>query len=160
MSELERLGVRVVNGRLGGKGGDDSDEQTSSHDRENNSSAENNDDQIGVSPEQQNSDSEALLDWQSEAYLQTLLARRNSSLGLSMTGDNKTLAQCGSMSSLGQSMAIDGNPTIPTNRPFAGGVPAAAGEAERHDQEQSRSSGMELGCLAGGGLGLSANANQ
>jgi len=100
-----------------------------------------------------------------DADLSTLMmARRNSSLGLSMMND---AGRRGSLSSLGQAVGLDGGDvTMPPHRPLVGGGAAAAYEAARHDhfaqksaEQQRRSSSLGLGSL-GGGMGMSVNPNQ
>lgn len=155
MLELERLGVRVVSGRLGRKAGEDGedDEPVSK--------------KMGVpgmpSVERSNS-----IGWgASDADLNSLMmARRNSSLGLSMMNDGRR----GSLSSLGQAVGLDtGDPTMPPHRPLVGGGAAAAYEAARHDhftqksaEQQRRASSLGLGSLSGGigNMGMSVNPNQ
>ena len=160
MLELERLGVRVVSGRLGRKageegedGGGDKKAMAAGHPAAGLASAG------GMS--RNNS-----LGWGSDADLTNILSRRNSSLGLSMMND--TMGRRGSLGSLGQLIGMDGDPTMPPHRPFVGGGAAAAFEAARHDHfaqknaEQQRRASLGLGGLGGGvsGMGMSVNPNQ
>ena len=165
MVELERLGVRVVSGRLGRKAGEEGDEPPPAQDKPKPLPGSNDTHSGGNIMAQPGMERSSSLGWGSEADLQTLMARRNSSLGLSMMGE--TLARRGSLSSLGQVMGLEGDPTIPPHRPFVGGGAAAAYEAARHDhfqqksaEQQRRASSLGLGSLAGGGLGMSVNPNQ
>ena len=166
MLELERLGVRVVSGRLGRKAGEEGDDPPPVQEKPKNlpvaNDAANNGNIMAQNSGMERSSS---IGWGSETDLQTLMARRNSSLGLSMMGE--TLARRGSLSSLGQVMGLEGDPTIPPHRPFVGGGAAAAYEAARHDhfaqksaEQQRRASSLGLGSLTSGGLGMSVNPNQ
>jgi hypothetical protein len=166
MLELERLGVRVVSGRLGRKAGegDDEDEGESGGQKAKPVQSMAN---IGGQPMERNNS----IGWSgSDADLNSFLApgRRNSSLGLGMmTGDGRR----GSLNSLGQAVGLDvGDPTMPPHRPLVGGGAAAAYEAARHDhftqkntEQQRRASSLGLGTL-GGGLGnvgaMAVNPNQ
>lgn len=98
----------------------------------------------------------------SDAELNSLMmARRNSSLGLSMMTDRR-----GSLGSLGPAIGLDpGDPTMPPHRPLVGGGAAAAYEAARHDhftnksgEQHRRASSIGLGSL--GNMGMSVNPNQ
>lgn len=171
MVELERLGVRVVSGRLGRKAGEDGDEPSTPNEKKGIASVQVPPGGLqgphavasGPSMERKNS-----MGWGSEADLSTLMARRNSSLGLSMMND--TMGRRGSLSSLGQMMGLDGDPNMPPHRPLVGGGAAAAYEAARHDhftqksaEQQRRASSLGLGSLTNGGLGgmgMSVNPNQ
>lgn len=162
MLELERLGVRVVSGRLGRKAGEEGEDETP-----NKKSGV-----PGVGPsgpgggppvERSNS-----MGWGGDAELNNLIQRRNSSLGMSMMTDPQ--GRRGSLSSLGPVVGLDGE-AMPPHRPLVGGGAAAAYEAARHDhytqqksvEQQRRASSLGLGSLAGGGLsqmGMSVNPNQ
>jgi hypothetical protein len=157
MLELERLGVRVVSGRLGRKAGEEGDEDSLPPGKK----VEN-----GVGPIERHSS----IGWgSSDPDLNNLMmARRNSSLGLSMMHDGY---RRGSLGSLGQVVGLDtGDPSMPPHRPLVGGGAAAAYEAARHDhftqksaEQQRRASSLGLGSLAGGGIsnmGMSVNPNQ
>lgn len=144
MVELERLGVRVVSGRLGRKAGEDGDDDMGS----------------------KRMDPNAGLGWGTDADINQIMARRSSSLGLSMMSEGRR----GSLSSLGQVVGLDGADIMPPHRPLVGGGAAAAFEAARHDhytnkagEQQRRASSLGLGTL-GGGLGgmsgMSVNPNQ
>jgi hypothetical protein len=158
MVELERLGVRVVSGRLGRKAGEEGDEN---EDEMPTSSVKKT--SVGGGPSVERSNS---IGWGADADLQSLMARRNSSLGLSMMNDGRR----GSLSSLGQVVGLEGDLSMPPHRPLVGGGAAAAYEAARHDhftqksaEQQRRASSLGLGSLAGGGLsqmGMSVNPNQ
>jgi len=158
MLELERLGVRVVSGRLGRKAGDDDDEAKKNT--------------VGVPPPpvaRNNS-----LGWGAGADLDALMQRRNSSLGLSMMNDSE-FKRRSSLNSLGPALGLDTgiDPTMPPHRPLVGGGAAAAYEAARADhyqqkreEQQHRASRLGLGMgggMGGGGMpqmGLSVNPNQ
>lgn len=173
MLELERLGVRVVSGRLGRKAGDEGDEQSAPQDHQNSllqsTDSVPNGNMASVNPGinglQQRSGS---LGWGNEAGITSLMAQRNSSLGLSMIND--TLGRRGSLGSLGQVIGLEGDSSVPPHRPFVGGGAAAAYEAARHDhftqksaEQQQRASSLGIGSLAGsgiGGMGMSVNPNQ
>jgi len=144
MLELERLGVRVVSGRLGRKADDDE------------GSPEKKMDPGGPQDDRRNS-----MGWGTNAgEIDHMMARRNSSLALAMVGDRR-----GSLGSFGQMPGLDsGDPMIPPHRPLVGGGAAAAYEAKRHDhfagkaaeQQQRRSS---LGGLSSMGS-MNVNPNQ
>jgi hypothetical protein len=162
MLELERLGVRVVSGRLGRKAGDDGEDSTVQGDKKGGAMAVQAPGMGGPV------DRSPSLGWgSSDADLSTLMARRNSSLGLSVMNDGRR----GSLGSLGQVIGMDGgDPTMPPHRPMVGGGAADAYEASRHDhfsrknaEQQRRSSSLGLGNLTSGGLGnmgMSVNPNQ
>lgn len=158
MLELERLGVRVVSGRLGRKAGEEGDDGSLPGDKKVSLVG-----QPGLPGDRNPS-----LGWGgAEADLSSLMARRNSSLGLSMMND---AGRRGSLGSLGQVVGMDGtDPSMPPHRPMVGGGAAAAYEASRHDhyaqknEQQRRNSSLGLGSLAGSGLGnmgMSVNPNQ
>ena len=110
--------------------------------------------------------------WSSGADLDSLMQRRNSSLGLSLMNDND-LKHRGSIGSLGPALGLDSEPGMPPHRPLVGGGAAAAYEAARADhyaqkreEQQRRASSLGLG-IGGGGLngggmqmGMSVNPNQ
>jgi hypothetical protein len=159
MVELERLGVRVVSGRLGRKAGEDGEDDPMDPKKGGHPGGMS----IG-GPIERNSS----MGFGGEMDLNALMARRNSSIGMSMMGD--TMNRRGSLGSLGQTMGMDGDPSMPPHRPFVGGGAAAAYEASRHDhytqksaEQQRRASSLGLGNLTGGGLGnmgMSVNPNQ
>jgi hypothetical protein len=114
------------------------------------------------------------LGWGSAADLDTLIQRRNSSLGLSIMNDSD-FKRRSSLNSLGPALGLDTgvDPTMPPHRPLVGGGAAAAYEAARADhyqqkreEQQRRASGLGLGMggSMGGGsmpqMGLSVNPNQ
>mmetsp|Transcript_10270 Transcript_10270/g.18173 ORF Transcript_10270/g.18173 Transcript_10270/m.18173 type:complete len:487 (+) Transcript_10270:102-1562(+) len=162
MAELERLGVRVVSGRLGRKAGEDDDDPQAKPPQVDVRSA-------GVpAMDRKNS-----MGWGSNADLDSLMQRRSSSLGLSMLNDD--MNRRSSLSSLGPVLGLDagnmGDPTMPPHRPLVGGGAAAAYEAARADhyaqkreEQQRRASSLGLGAMGGGGgmpqMGLSVNPNQ
>jgi hypothetical protein len=172
MLELERLGVRVVSGRLGRKAGEEGEDDASQGNSAKKAGmpgqvgggGSNGGGGGGPSVERNNS-----MGWGGDADLSSLIGRRNSSLGLSMMTDNQG-GRRGSLSSLGPVVGLDGDPTMPPHRPLVGGGAAAAYEAARHDhftqksaEQQRRASSLGLGSLAGGGLsqmGMSVNPNQ
>jgi hypothetical protein len=159
MLELERLGVRVVSGRLGRKAGEDGDDDDVEAPKKQ-----------GVPPVQGMGgmmDRSNSLGWgNSDAELSSLMGRRNSSLGLSMLNDGRR----GSLGSLGPGVGLDPSEVaMPPHRPLVGGGAAAAYEAARHDhftqksaEQQRRASSLGLGTLGGGlgGMGMSVNPNQ
>lgn len=167
MLELERLGVRVVSGRLGRKTGEEGDEGGTGVPMPQNNGVPDNKKAVhpggpvqGVgAPPMERSNS---LGWGGDADL-LMASRRNSSLGMSMIGDNRR----GSLNSLGHVVGLE---STDPHRPLVGGGPAAAYEAARHDhliqksaEQHRRTSSMGLGSLAGGGLGnmgVSVNPNQ
>lgn len=163
MLELERLGVRVVSGRLGRKAGEDGDDDSGSETAKKGPTAS-----VTIPGGNMPIERTSSIGWgASEADLNSLMmARRNSSLGLSIMND----AGRGSLA-LGQVMLDPGDPTMPPHRPLVGGGAAAAYEAARHDhftqkasEQQRRASSLGLGSLGGNGglgsVGLSVSANQ
>lgn len=160
MLELERLGVRVVSGRLGRKAGDEDDSDKKTQDLPRGPAPVAGGNNVG---------------WNSNADLGTLMQRRSSSLGLSMMND-ADLKRRSSLNSLGPILGLDsGDPTIPPHRPLVGGGAAAAYEAARADhyaqkreEQQLRASSLGLGAMGGSGMsgggipqmGLSVNPNQ
>mmetsp|Transcript_76498 Transcript_76498/g.115126 ORF Transcript_76498/g.115126 Transcript_76498/m.115126 type:complete len:418 (+) Transcript_76498:586-1839(+) len=162
MVELERLGVRVVSGRLGRKAGEEEE-------------AEKKPGGSGEMPRAPPTDRNNSLGWSSNADLDSLMQRRSSSLGLSLMNDSD-LKRRSSLSSLGPALGLDSNdPAMPPHRPLVGGGAAAAYEAARADhyaqkreEQQRRASSLGLG-MGGGNLGagsgmpqmgLSVNPNQ
>eukprot|EP00538_Stauroneis_constricta_P004636 CAMPEP_0119552382 /NCGR_PEP_ID=MMETSP1352-20130426/5404_1 /TAXON_ID=265584 /ORGANISM="Stauroneis constricta, Strain CCMP1120" /LENGTH=452 /DNA_ID=CAMNT_0007598615 /DNA_START=121 /DNA_END=1479 /DNA_ORIENTATION=+ len=161
MLELERLGVRVVSGRLGRKAGDDDDAEKKAA-----AAAE-------LSRTMPPVDRNNSMGWATNPDLDNLMQRRSSSLGLSLMNDNDKRRS--SLGSLGPALGLEtGDPAMPPHRPFVGGGAAAAYEASRADhyaqqqQQQRRASSLGLG-IGGGGLGgpgagmqmgLSVNPNQ
>lgn len=163
MTELERLGVRVVSGRLGRKAGDEDDAPT----------PKKSTGAPAVAPPAVTNRKDSL--GMGFADLDNLLQqRRNSSLGLSML--NEDLNRRGSLGSLGPSLGLEGgNGGEPPHRPYVGGGAGAAFEAARADhyaqkreEQQRRASSLGLGGMGGmsGGsssmpqIGLSVNPNQ
>jgi hypothetical protein len=162
MLELERLGVRVVSGRLGRKAGEDDDGEP----------------QKPVDMRPVGGGGQPAMDrnmgWPSNPDLDQLMQRRSSSLGLSMMTDD--LNRRSSLSSLGPALGLDGgslggDPSMPPHRPLVGGGAAAAYEAARADhyaqkrqEQQRRASSLGLGGLGNGAsmpqMGLSVNPNQ
>jgi len=164
MLELERLGVRVVSGRLGRKAGEEGEEVGDKKAGPGVPPSQGMTSGVGgPSAERNNS-----LGWGSgDADLNMMMARRNSSLGLSMMNDGRR----GSLGSLGPAIGLDpGDPTMPPHRPLVGGGAAAAYEAARHDhftqksaEQQRRASSLGLGSLSpgiGNMGGMSVNPNQ
>ncbi|GKY98401.1 hypothetical protein MPSEU_000797600 [Mayamaea pseudoterrestris] len=163
MAELERLGVRVVSGRLGRKGGEDDDESESEGRKKGPTKG------VNISAASMPMERTSSIGWGgADADLNSLMmARRNSSLGLSIMNDTGR----GSLA-LGHVMLDTGDPTMPPHRPLVGGGAAAAYEAARHDhftqkasEQQRRGSSLGLGSLGGGNggignVGLSVSANQ
>ena len=157
MVELERLGVRVVSGRLGRKSGEEGEEGGAGDKKSGGMAAQSG---MGGPMDRNNS-----IGWGSpDADLSSLMARRSSSLGLSMMND---AGRRGSLGSLGQVVGMESD--LPPHRPMVGGGAAAAYEASRHDhytgkgEQQRRSSSLGLGTLGGGSLGnmgISVNPNQ
>eukprot|EP00934_Nitzschia_sp_Nitz4_P009029 Nitzschia sp. Nitz4//scaffold112_size70979//40328//42413//NITZ4_005904-RA/size70979-augustus-gene-0.85-mRNA-1//1//CDS//3329533271//9019//frame0 len=163
MLELERLGVRVVSGRLGRKAGEE----------------EEGEKKPGGAPTPVARTTPPIprnnsLGWATNADLDNLMQRRSSSIGLSMLSDKDLGPRRGSLSSLGPALGLDSNdPAMPPHRPFVGGGAAAAYEAARADhyaqkreEQQRRGSSLGLGMggsnIGGGGMqmGLSVNPNQ
>jgi len=157
MQELERLGVRVVSGRLGRKAGDEDD---------NPSSKKSSGAATAVPPPAMQSRKDSL--GMGFTDLDNLMQqRRNSSIGLSMLNDD--MNRRSSLGSLGPALGIDGSSGgEPPHRPYVGGGAGAAYEAARADhyahkreEQQRRASGF-----MGGGpsnmpqMGLSVNPNQ
>jgi len=162
MQELERLGVRVVSGRLGRKAGDEDD--TPSSKKSSGGAA------VVPPPNMQNRKDSLGMGFPTD--LDNLMQqRRNSSLGLSMLNDDMNHRRS-SLGSLGPSLGLDGgNGGEPPHRPYVGGGAGAAFEAAREDhyarkrEEQRRVSGLGLGGMGGGPsnmpqMGLSVNPNQ
>jgi len=159
MAELERLGVRVVSGRLGRKTGDDDDGLGKSS--AGGSALNNRKDSLGMGF----SDLDNLMQQQ----------RRNSSLGLSMLNDD--MNRRSSLTSLGP-LGLDGGRNtgngdgMPAHRPYVGGGAGAAFEAARadhyaqkRDDQQRRANSLGLGGINSGSsqmpqMGLSVNPNQ
>jgi len=161
MQELERLGVRVVSGRLGRKAGDEDDAPSSKKSSVNS---------VVVQPPvmQNRKDSLGMGFTDLDNLMQQ---RRNSSLGLSMLNDD--MNRRSSLGSLGPSMGLDGGNTgEPPHRPYVGGGAGAAFEAARADhyaqkreEQQRRASSLGLGGMGSGPsnmpqMGLSVNPNQ
>lgn len=188
MAELERLGVRVVSGRLGRKAGEEDE------------------------PSEKKPSGTQHIVWLSFAFVfvpslmvfrfvsfrfakeppaaapapaapavgtswpssiseldNIIQQRRNSSLGLSMMSD-RDFNRRGSLGSLGGILGFEPttDPTVPPHRPLVGGGSAAAYEAARADhyqqkrEEQVRRASLSL-AMGGGSVpmgGLSVNPNQ
>lgn len=109
MVELERLGVRVVSGRLGRKAGEEGEDSPDPK-------------KMGGMPGMDRNPSMGL---GGDMDFNNFMARRNSSLGLSMMND---MNRRGSLGSLGQVINMDGDAGIPPHRPMVGGGAAAAYE--------------------------------
>jgi len=155
MLELERLGVRVVSGRLGRKAVEEEEEKKPG--------------EMPRGPPLGRNDS---MGW--SADLDSLMLRRSSSLGFSLMNDDPNRRS--SLNSLGPILGLDSNDAgMPPHRPMVGGGAAAAYEAARSDhyaqkreEQQRRASGLGLGMgggnLGGGSgmpqMGLSVNPNQ
>lgn len=170
MVELERLGVRVVSGRLGRKAGEEGDEDDpdlvgigggavgSANDGAlvDASSSGNSD----LPPEVGSTNNNAAAAWGADAELNRIMARRNSSLGFSSMID---AGRRGSLGSLGGLMGLDsGDPTM-----FGMGIGSGFGIGSdfsiKGPDQQRRNSSLGLGSLAGGGIGnigMSVNPNQ
>jgi len=165
MTELERLGVRVVSGRLGRKTGDDDDAPTPSK-----SSVP----QAVAPPPVANNRKDSM--GMGFTDLDNLMQqRRNSSLGLSMLNDD--INRRSSLNSLG-TLGLDGGngggggDSIPPHRPYVGGGAGAAFEAARADhyaqkreEQHRRANSLGLGAMGSGPsqmpqMGLSVNPNQ
>jgi hypothetical protein len=148
MLELERLGVRVVSGRLGRKAGEDGDDDMDPPTTKKNVASNNNMGALGISPPIERSGS---MGWGNDGDLNSLMNRRNS-MGLSMMNDGRR----GSLGSLGQVVGLDNVDPSLAHRQLGGGFDV--GEAQR------RASSLGLGSLAGGGglggMGMSVNPNQ
>lgn len=161
MQELERLGVRVVSGRLGRKAGDEDDVPLLKKSSGTPAvvpapgTMQNRKDSLGMG----------------FADLDNLMQqRRNSSLGLSMLNDD--MNRRSSLSSIGPGLDGGNNGGEPPHRPYVGGGAGAAFEAARADhyaqkreEQQRRASGLGLGGMGGGPsnmpqMGLSVNPNQ
>ena len=167
MLELERLGVRVVSGRLGRKAGEDGEDEVVGPGGKK-PGVPTLAGMVGPGIADRNN---SMGGWSGApgADLNDLMmghgARRNSSLGLSMMNDGRR----GSLTSLGQVGLDTGHPTMPPHRPLVGGGAAAAYEAARHDhftqksaEQQRRASSLGLGSLGGGlgNMGMSVNPTQ
>jgi len=162
MQELERLGVRVVSGRLGRKAGDEDDAP----------SAKKSSGAAAVVPPPAMNNRKDSLGMGFTDLDNLMRERRNSSLGLSMLNDDMNNRRT-SLGSLGPSLGLDGgNGGEPPHRPYVGGGAGAAFEAARADhyaqkreEQQRRASGLGLGGMGGGPsnmsqMGLSVNPNQ
>jgi len=170
MTELERLGVRVVSGRLGRKTGDDDDAPTPSK-----SSVP-----PAVAPPQVANSRKDSMGMGFTDLDNLMQQRRNSSLGLSMLNDD--INRRSSLNSLG-TLGLDGGnggsgsgsgggDSIPPHRPYVGGGAGAAFEAARADhyaqkreEQHRRANNLGLGGMGGGPsqmpqMGLSVNPNQ
>lgn len=145
MLELERLGVRVVSGRLGRKAGDDDEPGgpgLGSGDKK--APMATGMAGLGASPSIERSNS---IGWGVDGDLNRLIDRRPSLGGLSFP----TEARRGSLGSFGQVVGLDGDMA---QVGLGGGF---MGDASR------RQSSLGLGSLAGGGIGgmgMSVNPNQ
>jgi len=163
MTELERLGVRVVSGRLGRKTGDDDDTPSTQIKSSGPPAA-------AAPPPVVNNRKDSL--GMGFTDLDNLMQqRRNSSLGLSMLNDD--INRRSSLNSLGP-LGLDGGggDGIPLHRPYVGGGAGAAFEAARadhyaqkRDEQQRRANSLGLGGMGGGPsqmpqIGLSVNPNQ
>lgn len=135
--ELERLGVRVVSGRLGRKAGEEGEEEKK-----------------GSAPMNLGPASSVDRGWggAADGDLNGLMANRRGSMGISsMMNDGRR----GSLGSIGQMVGLEGSDGL-GHQSLGGGF--NLGDAQR------RSSGLAgLGNIAGGGLGtmgMSVNPNQ
>jgi hypothetical protein len=171
MVELERLGVRVVSGRLGRKAGEEDDDEApaprpASAKKPKASKAQPQ--QQATQPQQQLPpvDRKNSLGW-GMGELDQLMQRRSSSLGLSIMNE-ADFSRRGSLGSLGPALGLDAD-LPPPHRPLVGGGAAAAYEAARadhyqqkRDEQQRRASSLGLGMSGnmGGMGGLSVNPNQ
>ena len=190
MTELERLGVRVVSGRLGRKAGEEDEGETpgKATGRLQKFKRMRNrlefaclivcpwcDDltewfliitlrQVGAGVG--SADKRGSMGWGTNPDLDTLMQRRSSSLGLSMLNDD--INRRSSLGSLGPALGFDGHlgDAMPPHRPLVGGGAAAAYEAARADhyaqkREEQQRRASSLG-LGGMGaqMGLSVNPNQ
>lgn len=142
MLELEKLGVRVVSGRLGRKAGEDDDQDDDGIDIPNKPGDTAGSGGRGISTSMEGLSGENPAENYS-AELDRFMARRNSSLGFLDARRN-------SLGSLGGLMGFDS-----TDQSVLGlGIGA---------DPSRRSSSLGLGSLAGGGLGnigMSVNPNQ
>jgi hypothetical protein len=148
MNELERLGVRVVSGRLGRKAGEDGDEESESGDKKVNLKAPAS---VIAPVERRNS-----LAWGGDAELSALISKRNS-LGLSGIMNDRR----GSLGSLGPVLGMDGVDL--GHRPIGSGGSVTGFDSGFHQEQQRRTSSLGLGSLSGGNLGnmgMSVNPNQ
>lgn len=152
MVELERLGVRVVSGRLGRKAGEEGDEVSESGDKKMDASGQTDmGAQAGLSAPVERTNS---LGWGGEADLSALISKRNS-LGLSGIMNDRR----GSLSSLGPMIGMDG---VDIGHRQMGSGSSVSG-FDSGFQQQRRTSSLGLGSLSGGNLGsmaMSVNPNQ
>ena len=143
MVELERLGVRVVSGRLGRKAGDEDEPETPGEGNEKKNSMAAGMAGLGPSPSIERSNS---IGWGTDGDLSRLIDRRPS-LGLSFPTDTRR----GSLGSFGQVVGLDSDMAqVGLGGGFMGDV-------------QRRQSSLGLGSLAGGGIGsmgMAVNPNQ
>lgn len=147
MVELERLGVRVVSGRLGRKAFEEGDDVAVPPEKKSSDPVQRMGVMAGGSPPMERNGS---IGWGVDGDLNSLLNRRTS-MGLSMMNDGRR----GSLGSMGQVIGLDGGDPTMAHRSLGGGYDI--GEAQR------RASSLGLGSLAGGGLGsmgMSVNPNQ
>ena len=161
MVELERLGVRVVSGRLGRKAGEEGDEDIEDNKIESHgvSGPTNASNAPGIGSDILGDNNST--NWATDAELNRLMTRRNSSLGFSMLNDGRR----GSLGSLGGLMGLD---SADSNMLGMGMGIGASGfglgsDFSKGPDQQRRSSSLGLGSLAGGGIGnigLSVNPNQ
>ena len=149
MNELERLGVRVVSGRLGLKAGDEGDDESESGDKK--ISLVGQTGVAGAPVEHRNS-----LGWGGDAELSALISKRNS-LGLSGLMNDRR----GSLGSLGPVLGMDGLDL--GHRQMGSGNSVSGFDSGFQQEQQRRSSSLGLGSLSGGNLGnmgMSVNPNQ
>lgn len=146
MLELERLGVRIVSGRLGRKAGEDAD----GGDKKANANSQHPGGPSSGGPS--GMDGNNNMGWGPEGDLNGLMMqrRRNSSLGLNMD----SMLRRGSLNSLQADLGGGDNGMA---RSYVGGGAAAAYEAARHDHfaqnPGQRRSSIGLGSIGGNNLG-------
>lgn len=149
MVELERLGVRVVSGRLGRKAGEEGDDESESGDKKISAPG-----QAGVVPPVERSNS---LGWGGDADLNALISKRNS-LGLSGIMNDRR----GSLGSLGPVLGMDG--VDMGQRQMGSGSSVTGFDSNFQQEQQRRTSSLGLGSLGGANLGnmvgMSVNPNQ
>jgi hypothetical protein len=159
MVELERLGVRVVSGRLGRKAGEEGDEDIDDIkvEAEGVSGPINTSNASGMGGDILGDNNST--NWATDAELNRLMARRNSSLGFSMLNEGRR----GSLGSLGGLMGLDSADSNMLGMGIGASGFGLGSDFSKGPDQQRRSSSLGLGSLAGGGIGnigLSVNPNQ